>query len=121
MSKKFFTPGREKHLKISSPNNTTTESSSIFSNKPFILREIQSRTDAETYRALRTIFSNNRTVTYTLAKDLDMLDDVLHDFIPSLTSTIKNSKTTTNVYKTSAKRSRYLRKERRTAKMWKPE
>ncbi len=60
------------------PSSDTTTFSGI-TRKPFILQEIGTREDAETYRALRKLFQMNKTYTSTLLNELDL--DALQDLL----------------------------------------
>lgn len=123
MIKKIFTHAKSTKVKINNNHHNQTQSSSdFFTNKPFILKEVQSKSEIETYRQLRNIFRNNHTVTYTMLQDLAMLDDVMEEIIYSKFKTnMRKQNPKAYPYRTKIKRSREQRKAIRSLKMWVPE
>ncbi|MEI6221895.1 MAG: hypothetical protein WCP97_03940 [bacterium] len=117
MTKKSFTGAKTTQVKVSQ-SNSQTRTSDFFSNKPFILGDIEAKKDAAAYKALRNIFQSNRTTTYSFSEfsDIEKADDLAE----VLFGNPVRQRTKMKTHKTEMKRSRSIRKKVRSAKMWQP-
>lgn len=131
MSKKYTTKAKATRIAIKGDGSKTSTTGN-FSNKPFILQDSQQTPqDVQAYQALRSIFRNNRTSTYSLASltsvDLDMFDEIVEMFIPQQLP-ISSAKPKTDAIPkkrfekdNDSKKKRKSRKKAREDKMWTPE
>ncbi len=108
-------PTAPKSTRVKARSDSTTTYSGI-TNKPFILQEIGTKKDADVYRALRTIFKQNKSFTSSVLDqmDLDELQDLLEKQLENQGVRTRTRKS--GVYKKPPNN----RRQQRKIKIWKP-